>query len=235
MAQRFLVDRRLAASYLAIGLMACGAAPPGPVVPVDAPVVSATQARQWVQLSTPAGHRLLRFHWQLQDERGAAGGRGTARIASSDSVRLDVVGPLGAGRGAAVVIADSARWTDPPDVIQRLVPSYPLMWAMFGVMREPPRDAEVRGLADSAAVRWQWVLGPDTVRYEWRRAPAILLAEARHAGQQVGQVTTAFEARQAPTSSRLMAPSVPVKISITYSESRTTDSFPPDLWRPPEP
>ena len=234
MAQRFLVDRRWAASYLAIVLGGCMSGSPGPVVPADAPLASPGTVRSWIAPSLLDGHQVLKFRWQIQDDRGAGGGRGSARVAAPDSVRLDVAGPLGSGRGAAVVVGDSALWTNPPDVIQRLVPSYPLMWAMFGVMRSPPVSAVVRGVADSSAVQWEWSRGADTIRYQWRRGGSHLTAEARHAGQTVGRVETAFSGRTVARS-QLVVPAPATKLTITFSESRLSDPFPPDLWLPDQP
>lgn len=235
MAQCFLVDRRWAGSYLAIMLGACAAGVPGPVVPVSAPVASPQSVRSWTARTAPEGHQVLKFRWQILDDRGAAGGHGSARIAAPDSVRLDVAGPLGSGRGSALVVGDSARWTDPPDIIQRLVPSYPLMWAMFGIMRPPPDGAVVRGIADSAQVRWEWIRGADTVRYSWRRSDRSLSALARRAGRVVGRVETSFGAGSGPARSRLIVPSPATKLTITFSASQSSEPFPPDLWTPPQP
>lgn len=232
MAQQFFIDPRRTASYLAVALAACAPGTPGVVVPADAPLASASAVQGWVAPTMPSGHQVLRFRWQIQDDRGAAGGRGSARIAGPDSVRLDVVGPLGAGRGAAVVVGDSAEWTDPPDVIRRLVPSYPLMWAMFGVMRLPPGGAVARGVADSSGVSWQWNAGPDTVRYQWRQADRHLVAEARRAGRLIGRVDTDLEESRHPARSRLVAPDAPARLNLTFSESRPSDAFTPDLWIP---
>lgn len=235
MAQRFLVDRRWAASYLAIALAACTVHSPVPAIAPDAPVATPAQVARWVAATAPAGHRVLKFRWQIQDDRGAAGGRGSARIAAPDSIRLDVAGPLGSGRGTAVVVGDSAQWTDPPDIIRRLVPSYPLMWAMLGVMRSPPVDAAVHGSEDATGMRWQWSSGADTVRYAWQRAGQRLQAEARHGGELVGWVETTFSAANAPERSQLIAPSASTKLTLTFSESESPASFPSDLWRPPQP
>jgi hypothetical protein len=231
MPQRFLVDPRRAALYLALSVLACAPRRPAGLVPEAAAVVEREQVEAWVAGSRPTGHRTIRFRWQLQDDRGAAGGRGTARIAAPDSVRLDVVGPLGAGRGAAVVVGDSAQWTDPPDIIERLVPSYPLMWAMFGVERMPPADAALRGLADSAGTIWEWTSGADTVTYTRRTVPARLVAESRQGGKVVGRVETELGADGLPTASRLMVPSVPARLTLTFTASAPSESFPSDLWR----
>ena len=235
MAQRFFVDRRWAASYLAIGLVACTTHSSVPAVAPDAPLATPSQVSRWVQSTAPAGHRVLKFRWQIQDDRGAGGGRGSARVAAPDSIRLDVAGPLGSGRGAAVVVGDSARWTDPPDIIQRLVPSYPLMWAMLGVMRAPPAGATAQGIEDSTGVRWQWSSGTDTVRYAWQASGTQLKAEARHDGELVGWVETTFSSGHEPERSQLIAPSASTRLTLTFSESESPDSFPSDLWRPPQP
>lgn len=231
MPQRFLVDPRRVALYLACSVLACAPRRPAALVPEAAVVVERAQVQRWIEASQPAGYRTFRFRWQLQDDRGAAGGRGTARVAAPDSVRLDVVGPLGAGRGAAVVVGDSARWTDPPDIIERLVPSYPLMWAMFGVERMPPAGAVLRGTSDSGGTVWEWAAGPDTVSYDRRASPARLVAESRRAGRVIGHVETEFGPDGRPAASRLTVPSVPARLTLTFTASAPSDSFPADLWR----
>ena len=62
---------------------------------------------------------------------------GSARVAPPDSLRFDVAGPFGAGAAAAAVIGDQPLWAEPPDAVKKLVPNYPLMWAMFGIARQP--------------------------------------------------------------------------------------------------
>ena len=235
MLQRFQFDRRSPVFYLAILALACGPRAPGALVPAAAAPVDRAQVQAWAAASSAEGHQLLRFRWQLQDERGAAGGRGTARLAAPDSVRLDVAGPLGAGRGSAVVVGDTALWTDPDDVIERLVPSYPLMWAMFGLMRLPPEGATLRGLSDSSVTIWESAEGADTVAYVRQRSPARLLAEVRNAGKVVGRVETELAADGKPVTSRLTVPSVPARLDLTFTSSTASEPFPGTLWLPGRP
>jgi hypothetical protein len=235
MPQRFQFDRRSALPYLVILALACGPRAPGSLVPVGAAPVDRAQVEAWAAGSSAKGHQLHRFRWQLQDERGAAGGRGTARLAAPDSVRLDVSGPLGSGRGSAVVVGDSALWTDPEDVIERLVPSFPLMWAMFGMMRLPPDGAALRGLSDSSVTVWEAASGADTVAWVRQRAPSRLLAEVRAAGKVVGRVETELAPDGRPLSSRLTVPSVPARLDLTFTSSTASEPFPGSLWRPGTP
>jgi hypothetical protein len=235
MPQHFQFDRRGALAYLVLLSLACGPRAPGALVPAAAGPVDRAQVDAWAAGSRAAGHRLHRFRWQLQDERGAAGGRGTARLAAPDSVRLDVSGPLGAGRGSAVVVGDTAIWTDPEDVIERLVPSYPLMWAMFGLARPPAGGAMLRGLSDSNVTIWESAAGADTVAYVRQQSPRRLLAEVRSAGKVVGRVETEIGPGGLPTASRLTVPSVPARLNLTFTSSAASEPFPATLWSPRHP
>ena len=235
MPQWFPVDRARLVPYLGLLLVACTPAQPGSILPVGAQPVSRGEVQSWVEATAPSGHMAHRFRWQVQDDRGSAGGRGTARIATPDSVRLDVVGPLGSGRGAGVVVGESVQWAEPPDVLERLVVNYPLMWAMLGVMREPPAGAVLRGARDGGAVRWEWALGVDTVAFRWDSAAGRLAAQARSAGVLVGLVETSLDAEGRLTSSRLTVPRPATRISLTFTETTPAASFSPDLWAPPAP
>src|ERR671929_1105626 len=146
MPQRFFVDRGVRVAYLALTLAGCKSAP-GAVVPAGAAPVSREQVGQWVAATLPREHRLHRFKWLFQDERSSAGGRGSARVAPPDSLRFDVAGPFGSNPAAAAVVGDRPLWTEPPDAIRKLVPNYPLMWAMFGVAEMPGDGAELRGFS----------------------------------------------------------------------------------------
>ena len=233
MLQRFLLDRRCTVLYLASGLVACGPKPLSPLVAPAAAPISREQVGGWVRQTVPPGYRLQRFKWQIRDDRGAAGGRGTVRYAAPDTVRLDVAGPFGAGRAAAVVVGDSAVWTDPPDAIARLVPSYPLMWAMFGMARMPPDDAALAGSSDSAATAWRYAAGGDTVSYvRTSGSPGHLLAEVREGPRLIGRVDAILGTDGRPVSARLTVPSVPARLDLTFTTSATPPAFAPDLWLP---
>lgn len=235
MPQWFSVDRPRRLSYLGLLLAGCAPAQPGPIVPAHAEPISKADVESWVAATAPTGHAAHRFRWQVQDDRGSAGGRGTVRVAAPDSLRLDVAGPLGSGRGAGVVVADSAQWADPPDALDRLIINYPLMWAMVGVMQAPPEGARLRGARDPSGVRWEWALGADTVAYFWDSAGGRLSAQARSAGVLVGRVETTTGPDGRLSSSQLTVPRPATRISLTFTETTTAASFSPDLWIPPAP
>ena len=76
-------------------------------------------------------------------------GEGTARIADPDSARLDFVVDGGFGGGWAVLVGDQLSIPG-PDVVRRLIPPAPLLWATLGRLAVPPaRDTTARMVGDT--------------------------------------------------------------------------------------
>jgi len=217
---------------LVAGVAACHSAP-GALVPVGAAPVSPTQVATWVQATVPTDSRLLRFKWLFRNESSSAGGRGSARIAPPDSLRFDIAGPFGSNPAAAAVVGDSALWVEPEDVIKKLVPNYPLMWALLGVARLPDSGATLRGVSEGSTTVWQYALGADTVEYVRSNGnPARLLAEVRQGGKVVGRAETRLADDGTPTTARLTVPSAPARLDLTFLSSARSARFAPDTWQP---
>ncbi len=233
MSQQFGLDRLRAVSYLVI-LTACGHGATPPTAPAPDPTVPWPVAAGWASETAPVGYRLLRFRWLFNDGQASVGGQGSARLAAPDSMRFDIAGPLGIGAAAAVVVGEDPQWVAPPEIIARLIPSYPLMWAMFAVMRPPPIGARVRGARSDSATALEWAQGADTVRYRLPRAgPGPFRAEWQRAGVTMGIVETKLDAAGAPVSSRLTVPSVPARLDLTIVLDSLPGAFAPDVWAPP--
>jgi hypothetical protein len=152
-----------------------------------------------------------------------------------DSLRFDVAGPFGSGAASAVVVGDRAVWTEPPDAIARLVPDYPLMWAMFGVARMPPEGVELRGLSKDSITAWQYAGATDTVQYARTAGdPIRFVAVVRQAGKLIGRAETTLHPDGVPLKSRLTVPSAPARLDLTFL-STTRATFAPDIWLPRNP
>lgn len=230
--------RRYLFSALAGGLAACGGA--GNISmprPAGYRPASFDSAVAWARATVPPENREIRFHWQFRDDQGAAGGRGRIRLALPDSARLDVQGPLGSGRAAAFVSGDTALWAQPEQDVKRLVPNYPLFWALLGVVRVPDAAAAAHRYADQSLTAWRYLVGStDTVDYvRVAGSPSRLLAEVRQAGKKVGTVETIFGADGLPATARLIVPSVPARLDVTFSSNQKAKPFASDTWTPPEP
>lgn len=209
---------------------------PPTLEPVGAVPVERSAVLGWVDSTAPRASMLHRFKFSYKNERSNAGGRGSLRIAAPDSLRLDVAGPLGAGRAAGVVIADSALWVDPDKSLDDLVPNYPLLWAMVGVARPPGAESQLRGVTEPTRTFVQYVDGADTINYlrESGSSPRFL-AEVRHAGKIVGRVETRLDAAGQPASSRLTVPSQPAQLDLTFYQHTSSHAFPPDTWHRRQP
>ncbi|HET7023962.1 MAG TPA: hypothetical protein VFI39_02005 [Gemmatimonadales bacterium] len=232
MGQRVRLDRPAPLFYLVLVVAACVHAP-APVIPAALVGMPLDSAQAWSRETTPSGRWLHRFKWQYQDDRSAQGGRGSVHIAGPDSIRLDVAGPLGASPAAALIVADTAVWVRPEDAIHKLVPSYPLMWAMFGVARAPAGATLIlAGRAGTTAV-WRAVAGADTI--DWARSATRLVAEVRRGGQVIGRAESRLGPDGQLSTARLSTPSVPARLDLTYTLSDASAHFPANVWRPREP
>ena len=234
MLQHFRLDRLRAVPYLCLVAGCSGSRQPPPAAPL--PAISLAEARNWTAATEPSGHRVIRFRWLFNDGQASIGGQGSAHVAGPDSMRFDIAGPWGIGGAAAMVVGDRPHWVQPPEIIARLIPSYPLMWAMFGVMRPPPAGARTRGERQPGVTELEWSQGSDTLRYRLRQDDAAgLRAQWQRAGVTMGVVETRLDARGAPVSARLTVPSVPARLDITIAVDSTAGPFPASVWIPPAP
>lgn len=220
---------RFASVLTALLLAGCGAGRFPALVPVGAAPAPPEQVRAWVRPDALPGRTLIRFRWLYKNDKSSAGGRGTARIASPDSLRLDTAGPLGSGAASAFVVGDTAVWVEPKDAIEKLIPNYPLMWAMFGLARLPDRNATVEGVQDGTATSWRYSMGADTLEY--RRTASTLESEYRSGGKVVGHAQTTFGPDGALVKARLTVPSAPARLDLTFTRMSAGDAFEPDVWR----
>jgi hypothetical protein len=225
------------APFLWLALGACGGG--GGIVlprPIGLTPGTTLEAAEWARTTVPADSREIRFRWQFRDDRGAAGGRGRVRWAIPDSARLDVAGPLGSGRAAAFVSGDTALWAEPEQDIERLVPKYPLFWGLLGVARAPDGGDLVRKYSGPDLIAWQYIDGSDTTDYVRITGPAPrLIVEIREGGKKVGTVETKLAPDGSPMTSRLVVPSVPARLDLTFSSNTKAKSFEADTWVRPEP
>src|SRR5919106_599243 len=229
MGRCFGLDRPVLLVYLGLVGAACRSAPE-PVLPVGATPVERDRVVEWVALTVPAQSQLHRFKWLFVDERGSLGGRGSARVAPPDSFRFDVAGPFGSGAASAVVIRDRPVWTEPPDVIARLVPNYPLMWAMFGMAMLPGDDVVIRGLTQDSITAWEYARANDTIQYARAGGdPVRFSAEVRRAGEMIGRAETTLKPDGSLIKAQLTVPSPPARLALTFL-STARAIFAPEIW-----
>jgi hypothetical protein len=139
-------------------------------VPKLAPLGGTPVASDRLPRSTvPLGHHKIVFTWALEDRDMSAKGDGVARVAWPDSARLDFFLAGGFGSGAAVLLGDSLQ-APGGDLVRRLVPPPPLLWAALGRVALPNlRDTVIR-VQDSTLradvgqpVAWRLTFRADTL------------------------------------------------------------------------
>ncbi|MGH7582677.1 MAG: hypothetical protein ACREL5_05580 [Gemmatimonadales bacterium] len=228
-----------AVAVLALIAGGCTPAFPSPPMPLGLTPVDRATAAAWAVSTDPEGHQSYRFHWTLTDERhGSGGGRGSALIAAPDSLRFDFRAALGAGAGAAAVVGDTALWAEPEDQVHKLVPSYPLLWAMIGIAMPPGAGWRAEGHRDARVTAWRYVRGADTVEYVWQgpegtdRRP-VLSAYVSQAGKPVGKVITIYDSTRKLIRSRLDVLANPARLVLDFDRNAKPITFGAEDWRAP--
>lgn len=222
---------RYRALGFAILLSACTGAPAS-LVPVGMMPVTAEQVQGWVGVTLPQTPLAIQYAAVVTDQQSATSkGHGTISILPGDSLRFDFTGPLGMGRSAAAVVGDSALWAEPKEDVEKIVPSYPLLWAMVGVARPPSPGDVLRGLQTSTVTAWQYLGSKDTVTYV--RTLRELRVEVQRDGKIFGQVTTTFGLDGVITKSRLEVASPQVRLDITFRKVLSAKGFPKEIWNAP--
>jgi hypothetical protein len=162
-ARDYLSLPRRAACALAIVVGAASCAPRLP------PLSGAPAPVRLPRAELPPGHRRIIFDWELRDAEFQARGEGVARVAPPDSARLDFFVGGGLGGGRAVLIGQSIR-APGGDLVRRLIPPAPMLWAALGRLAIPPAkdttvtvDNEVLRADVGAPPAWRVTFRGDTL------------------------------------------------------------------------
>ncbi len=233
--QRFPLDRLALLLYLALIAGGCAGGGIGKVAPTALPAgmgpATSEQVAGWVATGSPDGNRHLKFKFKFKDPKGKVGGRGAARIAAPDSLRLDMQGPFGMGKGAAMVNGDSTEWIKGPDAIKRIVPDFRLMWSMLGFTRPPAVGATLNGYESADVTAWSYATEADTVEYvRTGGATPSLVALVRKDGAVLGRSETTFGTDGVPLKATLIVPGTSARLDLTFTESTAPATFKPDTW-----
>lgn len=147
----------------------------------------------WIETMSANRSRLYQVRpWRYRNERGAASGRATIRVAPPDSLRFDYRGPFGRS-GNAVIIGDSTLWSSGDD-LEELMLYAPVFWASLGLPQRPPRGAQVTALIREDFRAWRYIVAGDTVDFILRGSPAHRLdSELRRAGRVLAQGTAQID------------------------------------------
>jgi len=172
-----------------------------------------------------AGHEQIVFNWELSDRDMIGRGEGVARIAAPDSGRLDFFLAGGFGGGGAILIGDSLRY--PPsalnDLVSRIVPPPPLLWAALGRVALPNLpDTVIR--VEAGTLRAD-VGSPVAWRLSFR-GDTLVRAERVSDGRVVEWVD-----RADPTHVRYRNESARRSLQLTLTRTTEVPGFDASIWR----
>ncbi len=212
-------------------VVACGGGVFGPPMPVGLGPTDSATVSGWVAATRATGPVMMRFRFTYRDEKGTAKGRGSAIILPPDSLRFDFAGPLGSNRSAAMVVGDSGHWAIPEDQVAKLVPSYPILWAMLGQARFPDPADTLRALVQGDVTAWRYASGGDTVEYlRTSGATPQLVVDVREQGRRIGRVVTDLSPAGQPLRARLSVPSKPARVDLEFYRHEPLTDRPDSLW-----
>lgn len=209
-----------------------------PLVPEPLAPAESTRAAARAAATLPRRPVAMQFRWSYRDDRVTYAGRGMARLAPPDSLRVDYRGPFGLGAGAAVVLGDSVAWAEPRGDFDALMPAIPLLWVAFGSVQPPAPDAQVfdghEAGRDGQREVWRFVQGGDrdTLDYVWTTGRGrVLEAEWRRGGSVRARGHTELDAQGAAVRARIDFPEASARFELTITARDTLAVIPPGLWR----
>jgi hypothetical protein len=129
--RRLVVVFGVGRAVLAIGLVAIAGC-----APLARPLAGAPTRAVLPPTVIPAAPTVLRFTWSYKDETFEANGDGAVRRQGPDRARLDFFLRNGMAGGYAILVGDSL--TIPGiDLVKRMLPPVPLLWASLGRLAVP--------------------------------------------------------------------------------------------------
>ncbi len=168
------------------------------------------------------GSRQITFRWEYTEESIVARGEGVARLASPDSARLDFFVDGGFGSGHVLIFGD--RIVAPGgDMIAKMIPSPPMLWAAVGRLAVPPA-ADTVAAVDGSRLRAD--IGRDPA---WRAtfdSSRLILLEHVEGGRVTETVSRASDGTV-----RYTHPRARRMLRITITREEEVASFAASIWR----
>jgi hypothetical protein len=200
---------------LAVVVAGCAAAPRA------GPLTGVPVARSVPDTRLPPGHLRVVFGWEYKERVFSARGDGVARIASPDSLRLDLFLENGSSGGYIIMIGDSLTAVAQEEA-RRSLPPEPLLWAALGVVRVTAPDTVVRQDGDTLRVE----IGQNPT---WRMAYGTALGRMdRIAGGRLEQTVE----RTDSTRVVYRQPGAGRSLVLTIRRSIRETGFDASIWRP---
>jgi hypothetical protein len=179
---------------------------------------------------------ILRFTWSYKDETFEANGDGAVRVQGPERARLDFFLKNGMAGGYAILIGDSLLIPG-IDLVRRLLPPVPLLWASLGRLTVPASpDTVARARSDTLWADLGRLRGADAAGADgraWRVAFAgtRLARVERIEGGKLIEWMSRGRTGDGPLQLQYVHERGKRRLSIAVSDSSFVESFDDAIWR----
>lgn len=186
----------------------------------------------------PATPTVLRFTWTYKDETFEANGDGAVRVLGPERARLDFFLRNGMAGGYAILIGDTLM-VPGIDLVKRMLPPVPLLWASLGRLAVPAtRDtvARVDGdtlRADLGSLRGQDASAADGRAWRVAFAGRHLTRVDRVEDGKVIEWLTRTRGERGTSQVQYVHERGKRRLAIAVTDSSTVEGFDEAIWRRP--
>lgn len=183
-----------------------------------------------------AAPTVLRFTWSYKDETFEAAGDGAVRRLGPDRARLDFFLRNGMAGGYAILVGDTL--TIPGiDLIKRMLPPVPLLWASLGRLAVPPTADTVARQdgdtlrADLGALRGRDASAADGRAWRVAFAGTALARVDRIEGGKVIEWMTRSVGQDGPLQLQYVHERGKRRLAIAVTDTTIVEGFDDAIWR----
>ncbi len=204
--------------------------------PAARPLVGAPTREVLPVTSIPAAPTVLRFTWTYKDETFEANGEGAVRRQGPDRARLDFFLRNGMAGGYAILVGDSL--TVPGiDLVKRMLPPVPLLWASLGRLAVPSTPDTVSRMdgdtlrADLGALRGRDASAADGRAWRVAFAGRNLARVERIEGGKVVEWMTRVPGDDGALRLQYVHEKGKRRLAIAVSDTTIVEGFDDAIWR----
>lgn len=193
--------------------------------------VAMVLAQQLQAATQPSSPKRVLFAWQLDEAGAKFRGRGVARVAAPDRIRLDLFGPQGETYLAAALVGETPRV--PANVADRVpLPSPALLWGALGVVR-PPAGARLLDAKPSGSDTVLRYAAADGATLEFKSRGSVLRSVRRLVGGGLREsIELTYGSGGALQRTEYRDWAAYRTLTLTTESSTDVASFPDETWNP---
>jgi hypothetical protein len=208
----------------------------GACAPAARPLAGAPPRAVLPPTTIPSAPTVLRFTWNYKDDTFEANGDGAVRRQGPDKARLDFFLSNGMAGGYAILVGDSL--TVPGiDLVKRMLPPVPLLWASLGLLAVPASPDTVARIdgdtlrADLGQLRGRDASGADGRSWRVAFAGTKLARVERIEGGKVIEWMTREPGERGTLRLQYVHERGKRRLAIAVSDTSIVEGFDDAIWR----